>query len=77
MPGGTSSAVIGPFVTTVTQTKLYHCSLHPSMKGTLIIIPHQNHPPSADSVSPMNSITAPGTVQIFTAVYSDPDGGRI
>ena len=33
-----------------------------------------NRPPSADSVSPMNSSTAPGTVQIFTAVYSDPDG---
>ena len=72
--GGTSSASIGPFVTAVTQTKLYHCSLHPNMKGTLIILPHQNHPPSADNVSPMNSTTGPGTVQIFTAVYSDPDG---
>ena len=38
--------------------------------GTWIV----NRPPSADSVSPMNSSTAPGTVQIFTAVYSDPDG---
>jgi hypothetical protein len=28
----------------------------------------------ADSVSPMNSTTAVGTVQIFTAVYSDFDG---
>jgi len=33
-----------------------------------------NRPPSADSVSPMNSTTAVGTAQTFTAVYSDPDG---
>jgi hypothetical protein len=33
-----------------------------------------NRPPSADSVSPMNSMTDPGISQMFTAVYSDPDG---
>jgi len=38
--------------------------------GTWII----NRPPSANSVSPMNSITAVGIVKTFTAVYSDPDG---
>src|SRR6185295_1857621 len=34
-PGG-NSTIIGPFITAVNQTKLYHCSLHPTtMAGTL------------------------------------------
>src|SRR5262249_2407234 len=33
-----------------------------------------NQPPSADSLTPVNITTAPGTAQVFTAVYSDPDG---
>jgi len=33
-----------------------------------------NRRPSADSVSPMNSMTEPMMSQMFTAVYSDPDG---
>jgi len=36
---GASSTVIGPFNTAVNQTKLYHCSLHPTtMGGTLNIM---------------------------------------
>jgi hypothetical protein len=34
----------------------------------------QNHSPTADSISPMNSTTTVRTAQSFTAVYSDPDG---
>jgi hypothetical protein len=33
-----------------------------------------NRPPSADSVMPNNSMIDPGMGQMFTAVYSDPDG---
>jgi len=38
--------------------------------GTWIV----NRAPSADSCTPVNSTTPPGTVQIFTCIYSDPDG---
>ena len=33
-----------------------------------------NRPPSAVSVTPMNSTTSAGTQQTFITVYSDPDG---
>ena len=38
--------------------------------GTWVV----NRPPSANSVTPMNSMTGVGMGQMFTAVYSDPDG---
>jgi hypothetical protein len=45
-----------------------------SAMGIFTINQNLNHPPSADSLTPVNISTAPGVAQSFTAVYSDPDG---